>query len=109
MLSVSHSRQSIVSAGSCQFEPRVNSMVNNRLVPVFCFEGVTGKSGATSLAASAGTVTSLGPCRANLDRQRALTATLLGIGVSLLLKTAGKSLKPGSQGQELIPAADIVS
>ena len=34
---------------------------------------------------------------------------LLRIGVSLLLKTAGKSLKPGSQGQELIPAADIVS
>jgi hypothetical protein len=109
MLSVSHSRQSIVSAGSCQFDPRVNSMVNNRLALFFCFEGVTRRSGATSLAASAGTVTSLGPRRANLDRERALTGTLLRIGVSLLLKTAGKSLKPGSQGQELIPAADIVS
>jgi hypothetical protein len=36
MLSVSHSRWSIVSVGSCQLDPRVNSMINMLLPSSIC-------------------------------------------------------------------------
>src|SRR5215208_589603 len=52
MLSVRHSRWSIVSTGSCQLAPRVSSIVNTRRAPP-CFPKAYGIGPADATAADA--------------------------------------------------------